>query len=473
MRIIRYRRWILTGWLLLLAGTTPAPVAADVDVAAELAKVETLDLQTAARLAVAGNPNLKAATERLRQAKARLEQARAAWFPRLDANASGTRVDLAENDYESAVNQARLFSPNASVDDPQDTYAAGLTASWVVFNGFERKFTQAAARYGLDESDAARIDVRRLLLGSVVTAYYGAQLAAQNQAIAEADKAFFERQLNEAEARYRAGTGALSDILNFKIRVNAARADLITAQRSQKVARHALAALLGLRAANLPPDLALAPMAPETADEMAPQEIDRLITQAAERRPDLRQQRATVQRQSAGVGVARSGYWPIVSLDGAVEGDRADDAGFEEDDFGSRIGLNLTINLFAGGATRARVREAEAAVAESEQQLVDLELQIRRSIRNAATAVESAGEQLVLQRANADLVRENRDLVEKEYQAGQGSLVRLNEAQRDLSAAQSRLALALVTLRQAWYDLQAETGVLAAALGVAQEMAAP
>jgi outer membrane protein TolC len=72
----------------------------------------------------------------------------------------------------------------------------------------------------------------------------------------------------------------------------------------------------------------------------------------------------------------------------------------------------------------------------------------------------------MLQRVNADLVRENRDLVEKEYLAGQGSLVRLNEAQRDLSTAQSRLALALVSLRQAWYGLQSETGSLAAALGV-------
>jgi outer membrane protein TolC len=55
-------------------------------------------------------------------------------------------------------------------------------------------------------------------------------------------------------------------------------------------------------------------------------------------------------------------------------------------------------------------------------------------------------------------VRENRDLVEKEYQAGQASLVRLNEAQRDLNRAQGRLALALVGLRQALKNLDASTG---------------
>lgn len=441
--------------------------AEDLDPVTELDALETLDLQTAARLAVAGNPGLAAATDRVRQARARLDQARSIWFPRLDASAGGTRADLSENDYQSALAQARFFNPSATVDDPQDTFSAGLTATWVLFNGFEREFNQAAARYGLEESEASRADARRLLLDGVVAAYYGGQLAAFNLTIAEADKAFFERQLKEAEARYNAGTGALSDILNFKIRLNAADAELITTRRAQEVARHALAALLGVPDANLPADLPLATMVPERDREMAPLETTALIDRAMERRPDLLRARKGVQRQEAAVGAARSGYWPTLSLNGAMEADRTEDAGFESDDVGSRIGLNLTMNLFAGGATRARVREAQAAMEERQRQLSDLEIQVHEAVRNRVAAMDSAREQLRLQRANAALVQENRDLVEKEYQAGQGSLVRLNEAQRDLNTAQSRLALALVSLRQAWYGLQSETGSLAAALGAA------
>jgi hypothetical protein len=36
--------------------------------------------------------------------------------------------------------------------------------------------------------------------------------------------------------------------------------------------------------------------------------------------------------------------------------------------------------------------------------------------------------------------------------------VRLNEAQRDLVTAQSPLALALATMRQAWFKLETDTG---------------
>jgi outer membrane protein TolC len=55
-------------------------------------------------------------------------------------------------------------------------------------------------------------------------------------------------------------------------------------------------------------------------------------------------------------------------------------------------------------------------------------------------------------------VRRTRDLVEKEYSAGQASLVRLNEAQRDLTTAMGRLALARAALRQAWFNLETDTG---------------
>jgi outer membrane protein TolC len=56
--------------------------------------------------------------------------------------------------------------------------------------------------------------------------------------------------------------------------------------------------------------------------------------------------------------------------------------------------------------------------------------------------------------------------VEKEYAAGQTSLVRLNEAQRNLIQAQGWLALARVSLRQAWQGLKAATGEILAPFDV-------
>ena len=56
------------------------------------------------------------------------------------------------------------------------------------------------------------------------------------------------------------------------------------------------------------------------------------------------------------------------------------------------------------------------------------------------------------------LVQENRNLAKNEYDAGEASLVRLNEAQRDLNTTYSRFAQALVSYHLAMQRLLAATG---------------
>jgi outer membrane protein TolC len=141
-----------------------------------------------------------------------------------------------------------------------------------------------------------------------------------------------------------------------------------------------------------------------------------------------------------------------------VDGDRPGNARFEQEDFGNTIGASLSYNLFSGGLDRAKLNEAKAKQSEAEKTLQDVMIQVSSQVHTAMSKLNSAQNQLVLQRSNTALVRRTRDLVAKEYAAGQGSLVRLNEAQRDLITAQSRLSLALVSLRQAWFDLETVTG---------------
>ena len=155
-----------------------------------------------------------------------------------------------------------------------------------------------------------------------------------------------------------------------------------------------------------------------------------------------------------------------VVLAGSLDGERVDDPGFGQDDFGNRVQVGLSYNLFAGGFTQAKVREVRQRRVELEKRLEELVLSATSDIRSSVALVMTAQTQVALQRENVDLVQRTRDLVEKEYNAGQGSLVRLNEAQKDLTTAQSNLALALVGLRQAWVELETRTGNILATYGI-------
>jgi outer membrane protein TolC len=410
---------------------------------------DILTLEIAKKIALENSPTVAAAQERVIQARERIQQASAAYWPQLDLNASVSRVWTPDNQ--------RIPVPGLESESPEDYFTPELQATWLLFDGFARRFRVLAARHGESQNQQALMDARRLLLSAVASAFFNVQLQRENIAIAEADKGFNLRQVEDAQARYEVGTGSLSDVLNFKVQVNAAQADLIRSQQDYAVALSGLAELLAVPEGVFGENTRLPELGEESEQELKMPQARPLIGYAREHRPDLRLNRYAVEQADAGIGEAKGDYYPSVSMAASVNAERADDPAFESDDLGGSVALVFSYNLFDGGKRRARLNEALSQKAEARQHLRSTRVTVAAEVRQALKTLRAAQKQLKLQRANAKLVRENRDLVEKEYRAGQTSLVRLNEAQRDLTQAQSRLALALVSLRQAWEDLNTRT----------------
>jgi TolC family type I secretion outer membrane protein len=421
-------------------------------------QIEKLDLETAARLALATNPTIAAARARVEQARQKVVQAKSVYWPSLDLEASAARVDMSENAYQSQLLSLQAVNPFATVTDPEDYYKLGLKASWVLFNGFARKFNVAMATYGEQVSAAARDEARRLLLSALATAFLSAQLAQENMAIADADVAFNERLLTEARLRYEVGTGALSDVLNFQIKANSGLTQRNQSERDFQISLVTLAALIGLPQAVLPDHVQLADLKPATDSDLNAPKVPELLEKAHLFRPDLRQSARSVDMAEARIGAAKATYYPTLALSASVDGERTEDPNFEGDDFGNTIALGLSYPIFSGGLYKARRQEAKAQLLEAQKLEEETELNITSEIRTTTARVLNAQRQLLLQQTSVDLVQKNRDLVEKEYKAGVGSLVRLNEAQRDLTAAQVRLVSARVALYLAWFDVYAATG---------------
>lgn len=448
-----------------------------------------LDLVTAQQIALAQNPNLAAAAARIEQAKARVRQARSLYFPQLEANYNASRTELSDATLHgirdplrasilqsaasagiglvagapvsmllgSGLNIFGTLQALDSIEDHAESFRADITASYLIFDGFSRRFTNAVARFGQEEIEAAYAETQRLLLDAVAQAYYGVQLARENIAIARTDEDFNARLLKDAQARRRVGAGSLSDELNFEVRQRAATFARIAAERDYAIARIALAALLGLPDAALPETTEFAPLHEEHEEDLAPPDEESLLANALNHRPDLARARAGQDRAQAAIGQRRAAYYPRVSAFASENAARTDNSAFESDDFAATIGLGVSYTISAGGRNRAAVAEAKAAKNEADALAASIELDIAREVRQAAEEVRTAQEQVLLQREAESYVRRNRDLVEKEFNAGQAPLVRLNEAQRDLVEAQSRLAQARVALRQRWHALRTAT----------------
>jgi outer membrane protein TolC len=420
-----------------------------------------------------------------------VKQARSSYFPQVAASASVSNTWLSENDYRQGRNSAleQTFNAGAaqasagtftsqfpvmsalgayaraladglaarrSVDNDTAAYSAAFEVQWLLFDGFEREYRYAASKFAHLAQEAGLAEARRLLLEQVAQSYYAACLAREDMAIAKADIEFNQKQLKDAQARRRVGTGSLSDVLNFEVRVNQARATLHARERDYAVSLIGLAALMGLPESVMPEDAELAPLPEETAEELTPPEAEPLVALAIEQRPDVVQSEWTAESAEASAKAARGPFFPTVSASASRSAAVQEDW-YGTDDFATTVGIHMSYEFFTGGRNRAALAEAYSRKRETEHLLANAELLAAQDVRNAVEGVVTAQKQLWLQRANASFVQRNRDLVEKEYNAGQASLVRLNEAQRDLISAQGQLAAARVALRQAWHTLRTAT----------------
>lgn len=419
-----------------------------------LDNIQELDLQTAQAIALADNPSLAAAAERVEQARQRIEQARALYWPSIDAGGAAGYNKISQ----SSADILAMANNGQYIDRSSENYGLSLAASWLLFDGFSRKFSNMIAEYGKEESEQARRDAQRLLLQSVAESYYGAQLALYNKAIAEADFFFNSKQADEAKISMNAGAGSLSAVLNFQIQMNNASTEKLVAERDYDLALYGLALLLGRELGVMPEGLKLAKVKMVEEDEFFTIVQEDLLENANTNRPDLLGRELSFKRADSAIGAKQAAYYPVVAVNGGIDGTRQDDFSFEGDDFGSSLAVNLSYNLFRGKGDAARIAEAKAAKREAARNLEQQKNRVQSEVRRAITRLQQARAQLILQRASEKLVSRTRDLVEEGYKAGQESLARFNEVQRDLVRTQSRLALSLVGLYTNRQSLKTATG---------------
>ncbi len=419
-----------------------------------LDEIQRLDLVTAQQIALADNPSLAAAAERVEQARYRITQAEALYWPGVEAGGTAMASRMSQND-AAVLSDA---SGGREISRSSEQFELSLRASWLLFDGFSRKFSTLIAEYGYQESEQARRDGMRLLLQSVAESYYSAQLALYNKTIAEADFSFNARQARDAQLSLDAGSGSLSAVLNFKVQMNNARTDILLAERDYDIALFGLSVLMGRESGKLPEGMTLSRVDMVDESDFFELSVGDLLDAAMESRPDLTRRECMLQRAELAIEVNRAAFYPRLSLNGVVAGDRLGNVDFAADDFGSTLSLNLTYNLFKGGSDRARVAEAKAYRREIARTFDQEKNKVHSEVRQAITRLKQARDQLLLQRASVKLVEQSRDLVEEGYNAGQESLARLNEVQRDLVRTQSRLALSLIALYNNRQTLNTATG---------------
>ena len=295
------------------------------------------------------NQNLKASAARLKESRAIQETVRAGLFPSFDAGFGPTR------EKQSAVSQ---FEPDGTNVPSQTLWRAQASASYEVDLFGRVSDSVAAATAESDASEALLRSVQLALQADVAQNYFNlreldAELDVLNQTVTLRGQA-----LELVQHRFTEGDISELDLARAKAELATARSDTMTVQRLRSASEHSLAVLLGEAPANF--TMAASPITPVLI-RIPPG----LPSSLLERRPDISAAEREVAAANARIGVAKSAYFPSLSLTGA--------GGFESATIGDLFkwssrafllgplaGTALAVPLFDGGRRKGNLANARA-----------------------------------------------------------------------------------------------------------------
>jgi outer membrane protein TolC len=329
--------------------------------------------------------------------------------------------------------------------------SASLTLSWLLFDFGARAANLENARQLLEAASATLDSTVQTLFLTSLQSYYAAQATrAALTAAQESEKASRE-SFSAAEARYKVGTGTPADRLQAQTAWSQTTLNRFKIEGEVRNSLGTLAAVMGLDA-NQPLRLAdIAEVKPDIAFE---KNVDALIEEARQRRPDLKAAEAQFKAAQSNVNYTRNAGLPTLSLGAGPSWAETGNISSH----GNTIGLTLSLPLFSGFSTTYKVRNAEAQAdakaAQRDQILLQVALDVWKAYQNLATANQSI-------RTTIDLLtsaEQSERVALGRYKAGVGNILEVLNAQTALAAARLQRV-------QATFDWYVYRATLAKAIG--------
>jgi outer membrane protein len=432
--------------LSILMALGPAVLAAQ-----EKSATITVTLDEAIAMALRQNPFYLASEEKVAQARAQVRQAAAGFLPTLNAQGTNTLDEkLFVLEFPSLVpgQPPQRFS----IDFTKD-YQMALSFGLPLYAGGRLTAGYRQANYALQAShEAVRLSEQETVF-EAKRAFYTYLLAKEFSAVADESLALSDGFRNNVKNLYDAGMASKFELLLAEVQVTNLKPASIRAKNGIELAALNLKTVLGLpldTPIEIKGELVSPPLDPVT---------EAVVEEAQAQRPELRQ--LDYQRRMAGemLKMARGGSLPTLSIGGMYNlwSDKLD---FRKSSWQNyyTISLSLSIPIFNGFDTLAKVGQSKAAIREIEWNRKGLAEMISLEVRQAVLNRAQARETLLSQEKNVEQAREAVRIAELNY--GEGLATNL-----DVLTAQVGLRQASTNYSQALYDCVISDAQLEKALG--------
>jgi len=406
------------------------------------------DLLQIYRLAQTNDPGYESARYAFAAAQQKIPQARAGLLPVINLNGNENNNDASSRFGKDPAVYREINSWSLTLQLTQPLFRA---QNFYAYTESELMAEQAHAQYNQAEHD---------LILRVTQAYFDVLIAQESIEVADKQLRAAEEQLALAIHGFDAGVNPITDIHEAKSRADLARAQRIATLNELETKHAELEKILGQETK------ALAMLQPAVLVPKPQPDNPRIwLEQARENNPAVLASKSALGAAEASINKNRAEHAPTLDLVAAHGLDYSSGSVSTPSDFPTRthytrVGVQFTVPLFAGGGTNSRVNEAIANVGRASS---EMEVARRKAATDAKQAYSAIINGLAQIEALESAVTSSNSAVKGKlagYKLGINMIIDVLNAEQQLYTAQRDLVKARYDTLFQGFKLKAASGSL-------------
>ncbi len=396
---------------------------------------QSFTLDQAIDYAIANNPDLQIAIQRIEQADAQFGVALSAFYPQVSAKVG----------YETSNNPAQVFSmivaqrdfnsnSIANINDPgyRQNFRPEIVGKVSLFRGGQDYQNSKAAALGIEAAEFERSSIHNALIQAVTATYYAHLAAIEAQKNAQNAIVAIESELKQTQLKHDAGTVLKSDVLSLEVKLAEAQESQIRTANGIETAKVNLVNLLGL------PSLSVFNISSSSifnSPKFTPS-FNELLEQAMGQRPEVKAAAKQVEIAQYKVKSAQGAYLP--KADAYVSyGQNSQTPGFSSSKENVTAGVAVEMDIFSGFSTQQQLRTAELKATEALETERKTKLAVEQEVKVAHLKLQESLARVHVTDLSVQSADEALRLVKEERKAEVVTVTRYIEAEVARNTAQS------------------------------------
>lgn len=398
-------------------------------VSAVLKAQTVVTINNAIELALDNNYGIKIANNTVEEAKNNSSVLNSGFLPTLDGVAGAAYSSDNINAEFANGGTAELTGAESS------RYNAALNLNYTLFDGLGRLYNYKSLKetYNLTEVQA-RETIENTIV-QLLTVYYDVAKRYENLTSLKTTLDISKDRLNRASYQFEYGQNTKLDVLNAEVDINNDSINLINSKQGLTNAKRDLNFVTGNTIQGV--------FDVDTGVEfLLSLKKEDLLQKLKNNNVALIQVEKNIKISEFTIKANKSGYLPSVGLIGTYGWNENfnNPAAFVSvlTNVGVTLGANLTWNLFDGGGTITRVKNAQIALENQKLQKEQLVLSVVRDFENMWDDYQNKLAVYQIQENNIITATNNFERTEEKYKLGQATSIEFRQAQLNLLTAELR-----------------------------------